>query len=305
MLEEYLKWPNGHKRRKSAGPTALLQPGLPRQMQQTTADPMHIPRAQEPKGRRFRTARVVMALILREIGSRESRSSLGFLWAIIDPIATVAILSLAFSLLTKTPRLGTNFPLYYITGVVPFQVYAQTSNRMANAVRFSRTLLGFPAVTVLDTLMARFLLNFLINIVVFFILVVGVVNWYGLRVNIDMTAVISSLLLAGALGIGVGTFNSVLFLFFPAYENLWGMFNRPMMIASGAMVFISDLPEWLFNILKWNPAAHVVSEMRRGFYGLTYDAPWVEPSYVVLCSAITFTIGLITLHRYVYDALDR
>ena len=70
---------------------------------------------QSPKPPRFRMARVVAALVLRETGSRDSRASLGFLWNVIEPVVSIAILSFLFSLISRTPRLGTNFPLYYVT----------------------------------------------------------------------------------------------------------------------------------------------------------------------------------------------
>ena len=276
-------------------------------MQQTIADTrvLQAPSPpQEPKSRRFRTFRVVMALILREIGSQDSRSSLGFLWAVIDPIASVVILSLAFGLITKTPPLGSNFPMYYISGVVPFHIYSTIGNKVSGSIRFSRQLLGFPAVTVLDALFARALLNFLIDIVVFIILCYGVIHYYGLRVNLDLEPIMLGITMAAALGVAIGTFNSVLFQLMPAYENLWSLFNRPMMIASGALIMISDLPTWLFHILWWNPAAHIVAEVRHGFYP-TFNASWASPAYVWLICGITFAIGLITLQRLVYDALDR
>ena len=143
------------------------------EMQQSLTDEADYPavaRAQEPKSRRFRTLRVVMALILREIGSHDSRSSLGFLWSVIEPMATVIVLSIAFALFTRTPRLGTNFPLYYVTGIVTFHIYSQIGNEVASSVRFSRSLLGFPSVTVLDALFARFFLNYLTSTVVFIVL---------------------------------------------------------------------------------------------------------------------------------------
>jgi len=276
-------------------------------MQQSIADraDFQAPKApQVPKTLRFRTLRVIIALILREIGSHDSRSSLGFLWAIIDPIATVAILSLTFSLITRTPPLGTNFPLFYITGVVPFHIYALISVRVSGSVRFSRQLLGFPGVTILDTLLARAILSFLIQVIVFVALCLGVIYFYGLRVNFDTQPVLLGLAMAGLLGLSVGAFNSVLFMLFPAYDNLWGMANRPMMIASGTLVMIDDLPSWLFNILWWNPVAHMVAEVRHGFYP-TFYAGWASPTYVFVFCGITFLIGLATLERYAHEALER
>ena len=276
-------------------------------MQQTTADPADVQvlkAPQVPKTLRFRTFRVIMALILREIGSHDSRSSLGYLWSIIDSIATVVILSLVFSVITRTPPLGTNFPLFYITGVVPFQMYALISERVSRSVRFSRQLLGFPGITILDALLARAILSFLIEIVVFVVLSLGVIYFYDLRVNLAMQPVLLGLAMAGALGLSVGAFNSVLFILLPAYEHLWGMANRPMMIAAGTLVMIHDMPAWLFQILWWNPVAHMVAEVRHGFYP-TFYAGWASPTYVFVFCGITFLIGLATLERYAHEALER
>lgn len=268
---------------------------------QTDFAPVSAP--QEPASRRFRTIRVVMALVMREIGSSDSRSSLGFLWSIIDPIATVVILSLVFAIVTKTPRLGTNFPLYYVTGVATFHIYTQLSSKVSSSIRFSRQLLGFPAVTVLDVLFARFILNYFVSIIVFICLSSGVIYIYDLRINVDIFPVIEAVVMAGCLGIGIGAFNSVLFIMFPAYEYGWGMLNRPLTVASGVLILIEDLPDWLFHILWWNPAAHIVATMRSGFYPF-YETGWVSPFYVFMVSGIAFVLGLISLQRFVYDALD-
>ena len=276
-------------------------------MQQMTARPDStpaLPPPQIPRSRRFRTFRVVTALILRETGSRDSRASLGFLWTLIDPIASVMILSLVFSMITRTPRLGTNFELYYITGVVPFHLYSGVVGKIASSMRFSRNLLGFPAVTVVDALMARFLLNVFTNVVVFIVLILTTVYYYDLRVYPDMGAVLLSLTMAAALGLGVGTLNSVLFLASPTYESIWGILNRPMMIMSGALFLLTDLPDNIFQYAWWNPVAHVLGEMRYAFFP-TAVSGWISPAYVFLVAGVTFTLGLIGLHRYVFDALDR
>lgn len=260
--------------------------------------------AQEPKSRRFRTIRVVSALMLREIGTRDARSSLGFLWSIIDPIATVAILTVVFSMFTRNPRLGTSFALYYVTGIVAYHIFSHIAKTVAGSIRFSRQLLGFPAVTVLDALMARFLLNYLVHLIVFIVLSYGVIHYYDLRVNVQLGPIISALVMAACLAIGVGTFNSVLFIRLPAYEYVWGMLTRPLSLASGVLVLIEDLPDWLYNILWWNPAAHIVAEMRHGFYPF-YDTRWVEPGYVFMIAGVTLVFGLVNLQRNVYDVLDR
>ena len=95
-----------------------------------------------------------------------------------------------------------------------------------------------------------------------------------------------------------------LFLAWPTYENIWSMFSRPLFLASGVIFLIDDLPDPIFHILWWNPVAHVVAEMRHAFYP-GYGTSFVSPGYVFLIAGISFLIGLISLHRFVYDVLDR
>ena len=155
---------------------------------------------QSPKPPKFRMARVIGALILRETGSRDSRASLGFLWQVIEPVVSIAILSVLFSMISRSPPLGTNFPLYYVTGVVPFHLYASIGRQVSGSMRFSRNLLGLPAVTVVDLIMARFLLSALTNICIFIAMLVWLNTAYDLHLRPDMGALMLGLVMAMILG---------------------------------------------------------------------------------------------------------
>lgn len=252
---------------------------------------------------RFRMARVVMALILRETGSRDSRASLGFLWNVIEPVATILLLTVIFSIITRVPRLGTNFALYYVTGVLPFHLYTSISRQVAGSMRFSRNLLGLPSVTVIDLILARFLLSALTSICILLVSLFMLNSYYDLTLRPDMRSVLLALGMAMALGLGIGTLNSVLFPASAIYESLWGLVNRPLVLLSGVMFLIEDLPDPLFDVLKWNPVAQIVAEMHHAFYP-TYEIPWVSPAYVFLIAAVCFCLGLVGLYRYIFDVLD-
>lgn len=263
-----------------------------------------IPPAQPPKSRRFKFLRVATALMMREIASTDSRVSLGFLWQFIEPVATITVMTLVFQMMTRSPPLGTNFPLFYVTGLLPFQVFMVVGNKVSSAVRFSRPLLEFPAVNILDAIAARFVLNFVIECSVFVILVVLVVWTYQLRVTIDIPMAAASLALGGLLALGIGTFNSVLFLAFPLYEIVWGVVTRPLMLLSGVLFLYEGLPTFVQTWLIWNPLIHVVAIMRGAFYPGA-DTSYVNVMYVVMISLVTLALGLVMLKRFFRDALER
>ncbi len=258
---------------------------------------------QTAKLSRFRMARVVAALILRETGSRDSRASLGFLWNVIEPLVSIAILSILFSMIRASPPLGTNFALYYVTGVVPFHLYSALSRHIARSMRFSRNLLGLPSVTVIDVIMARFLLSAITDLCVFIAIVFLLNAYYDLQVRPDMAAVLLGLGMAMALGLGIGTLNSVLFPASAVYESVWGLVSGPLFLFSGVFIHIEDLPEPIFAVLKWNPAAQIVAQMRHAFFP-SYDIAWVSPAYVLMIAAVCFALGLVGLYRYIFDVLD-
>lgn len=256
-----------------------------------------------PKSRRFKSLRVIVALVLRELESSESRTSLGFLWAFIDPIATITLMSVVFGVISRVPPLGTNFPLFYMTGMIPFGIYSSLANKTAHAPKFSRQLLNFPAVKAIDAIMARFFLNFFIEVMVFFVLTFVILWGWNLNPHIRPLLVIEAILLAAMLGLGIGCLNAVLFMLYPTYEIVWSVVNRPLMLASGTLIPISAIPEPYQTYLWWNPIAHPIELMRAGFYPQV-GRENVDVLFVVLISLGAFAIGMVMLHKMVRDAME-
>lgn len=212
-------------------------------------------------------------------------------------------MSLVFSAIMRVPPLGTNFPLFYLSGMLPFGIYTEMMRKSSTAVRFSRALLGFPSVTPLDAIFARFLLNYFVNIIVFVILAALIIWMYDLKVHIDFVRACQSLLVAGALGLGFGCMNTVLFMASSTYETVWNLLSRPLMIGSGVLILISTIPQPYQDYLWWNPVAHPVAMMHEAFYP-SFQAPEVSVVYPMFLALGAFTIGMITLRRYIRDAMD-
>lgn len=269
------------------------------------AAPQNPPRGpQRPRSRRLKFLRVTIALMLREIASTDSRTSLGFLWQVIDPVASIALLTLFFSVLSRNPPLGTNFPLYYVTGVIPFNVFTMVGNKVSSSVKFSKPLLEFPSVNIIDALMARFLLNFVIQCAVFILLTWIIILAYKVQVTIDIPLAVEAMCLAGLLALGMGTFNSVLFIAYPVYANIYGVIMRPMFIASGIFFQISTMPEWVQRWESWNPVQIPVTLMRKAFYPGA-ETSFASPMYLIVFSLVAGTLGMTTLRRFFRDALER
>lgn len=254
--------------------------------------------------RRFAATRVIAALVLREMSTRYGRTPGGYVWAILEPLAAIIFLSIGFSLVMRTPSLGTSFLLFYTTGYLPFHTYQNLTNMIGAALRFSKPLLKYPAVSWLDAVLARFLLNGLTNVLVTIILLTGILMVIDGRTVVDLPPVIGAVAMAILLGLGMGTVNCAISGLFPLWELIWSILSRPLFLASGIFFLYDNMPPLAQEILWYNPLIHIIGLIRRGFYP-TYTASYVEPVYVLGFSLILLALGLLLLGRHHRDILTR
>lgn len=253
--------------------------------------------AQGLHARRFKSLRAIIALLLREMTTSYGRSPGGYLWAVLEPVGGLAVMTLAFSMAFRSPALGDNFPLFYATGYLPFIIYTDLVAKVSHAIRFSKSLLFYPAVTFVDAIVARFILNALTQIVVFFLITTGITWYFDTGNIIDYAAILNAICMALMLGLGVGTFNCYFASRFPVWERLWAIFNRPMFLISAVFFLFEGIPEPFRSYLWYNPLVHIIGETRRGFYA-TYSGDYVSPTYVYSIALFCFFIGLVFLNRY-------
>ncbi|MGK8233616.1 ABC transporter permease [Roseovarius sp. MS2] len=253
--------------------------------------------------KRTGTVQTVIALMLREMSATYGRSALGYLWAVLEPVAGIFLLTFIFSLGFKSPSLGTNFPLFFATGILPFMAYMDISNKMSVSLRFSKQLLFYPGVTYTDALIARFILNVITSIMIAVILLPLIIIIYDLNVIVDMRAIAWGYTLTFALGAGVGTLNCFLLSVFPIWERAWAVLNRPLLIISGVIFLFDTVPLPYRDWMWWNPLIHPIGLVRKGIYS-TYDATYVSSVFVMAVSGITLALGLLLLRRYHRDIIN-
>jgi capsular polysaccharide transport system permease protein len=246
--------------------------------------------------RRFASVRTVAAMMLREMVTTYGRSPGGYVWAILEPVAAIGLLSLAFSLAFAKPSLGTSFPLFYATAYLPYMLFHDVGNKVATSLTFSKPLMAYPAVTYVDAILARFLLNFMTHVMVFAIVMTGIIATMRSPVIVDLPMMLNALGMAAALGLGIGTLNCYLMLAFPAWERIWQILTRPLFILSGVFFLYEDVPTEFQAVLWFNPLYHITGAMRDAFYA-TYDAAYVSPAYVYGIAAVTFAVGLMALRN--------
>ncbi len=135
----------------------------------------------------------------------------GYIWALLEPMAAVALLSWIFALAFDSPPLGRSFALFYATGYLPFAFYSDLAQKIGVAMRFSKPLLSYPALTWADTILARFLLNAFTHFGIILCVLVVICTIEGVvPANILLCA--AGIALASLCGMAFGTLNTFLWL---------------------------------------------------------------------------------------------
>lgn len=249
------------------------------------------------RGRSFATGRTIMALILREMTTTYGRNPGGYIWAFLEPSAGIAIMATIFSLGFRHPPIGTNFALFFATGMVPFFMWQGMVMRIGASLSFSRQLLGYPAVTYLDALTARFLLSAVTNLLVNYIILVFIIIAWDVPVSLRFERIALGYAELLAFALGVGLTNSFLIGMFPTWGQIWSIITRPLFLVSGTIFIYESIPSPYNEYLLWNPIAHGVATIRSGFYA-RYDAAYADPVYVFSVSGVLIIFGLLMLHRF-------
>lgn len=245
-----------------------------------------------------RQFQIVFALIVREMTTRYGNKFGGYMWAILDPVLTIAILTTVFSAIARIPPLGRDFTLFFASGYAVFYMYRTASDQVSSAIEANRALLSYPVVNPYDTIISRIILQiatlFLVNIFLFG--GIYILHPFG---PIDLEPIMAASLLAILLGAGVGAANIVWFHLSSVYQQVWGIINRPAFIVSGVFYLPETLPHPFKDIIMWNPLVHLISLFRTGIYP-NYRASHVDMVYVGGLTIFSLVFGLFLV--WLFDA---
>jgi capsular polysaccharide transport system permease protein len=198
--------------------------------------------------------RVIGALIIRETRTRFADAKLGYGWALIEPILHITLLSVTFAVLMRgQPPIGTQFFIFYYTGLVPYHIFVHTSSGMSHAITGNGPVLQLPPVTTFDVIAARGLLEIMTDVIVAVILLIGFGAIGLAAMPDDLWSPSVALLVTAAFGCGFGYVNAVVTVFFRSWDKVYGQMTRILYFISGIFFVPGMMPDWARDSLAWNP----------------------------------------------------
>lgn len=104
-------------------------------------------------------ARVISALVVRNAITRFSKSRFGFIWILSEPAAYVGIFLAIHTFVKSQVPFGDNAALFILAGVFGFRMTPGISRKTERAIIGNQPMLAYPPIRPLDTIVATFLLE--------------------------------------------------------------------------------------------------------------------------------------------------
>lgn len=215
---------------------------------------------------------LVYFMTWRDVMVRYKQTVLGASWAIIRPFMTMVVFSIFFGNLAKVPSDGLPYPIFTYTALLPWELFVSALNvasrslvqnaNMVTKVYFPRIILPLAAVLagVVDFLFA-------------FLVLIGMMIYYGVRPDPAIWALPLYLLLAMITSLGVGLWLSALNVLYrdigyiiPFLTQFW-LFITPIAYPA------SMIPERWRLLYALNPMTGVVDGFRWSLLGNQQSAP--------------------------------
>ncbi|KPC61054.1 ABC transporter permease [Streptomyces chattanoogensis] len=209
----------------------------------------------------------ISAFASAKLTAQYSQAKLGQLWQVATPLLNALVYFLIFGLILKADR-GMDKHIYIpflVTGVFVF-TFTQSSV-MAGVRAISGNLglvraLHFPRATLPISFSLQQLQQLLFSMIVLFVIAIG----FGSYPSPSWLLIIPALALQFLFNTGLAMIMARLGSKTPDLAQLMPFVMRTWMYASGVMfsirAMLAESPEWVANILQWNPAAIYMDLMR-------------------------------------------
>ena len=235
---------------------------------------------------------VLSALILREVRAAFGRSRLGYLWALLVPCATIAMLVVLFTLIDRQAPIGPSLALFFATGILTLDHLSRLSHSLLHSFAASRGLLAYPRVQRLDVVLARAALiiatyALITGLVAGALIALGHAPWPAAPLRL-----LGAFAATALLGVSLGLCHAVAAARWDAWPQVERIMMRPMFLLSGVFYLPMMLPAQVQAVLWWNPIVHLVEWARSGWYP-AYVSAHLSPAYPLSVALALLVTGLL------------
>lgn len=239
------------------------------------------------------TRAVIFALVLREMRGRFGARRAGIFWFFFEPIAHVLAVMSIYSLIRGRQVPGLEFPVYLITGIVPFLMFKNIMLKGMDAVNANKALFAYKQIKPYDTIVARTIVEFSLMACVYVIVMVALGMWGGYDVSmVDPLRWLAVLGIGVALSFGMALILCVVVDTVPELRIVIRLLFMPLYFISGVIFPIWIIPDEVLKYLLWNPLLHIIDELRQSIFLHYHAAVGINMTYPILITLVVLFLGM-------------
>ena len=236
-------------------------------------------------------ARVIGALLLREVITRYGRHGIGILWIFLEPMLfTLGITAIWYAVKLHSVS---NLPIveFAITGYASLLLWRSATNRCVKALEPNMGLMYHRYVRFNDILITRCLLEF-VGGTASFVIIINIFYFIDVvRLPVDYLYVAIGWLLLCWSGLALSFVVGALAALYETVERVWHVVNYLALPTTGALFLVEWLPKNLQDLVLWIPMVHGVEMVRHGYWGsavVTHE----DPYFMAASNLVLTLIGL-------------
>jgi lipopolysaccharide transport system permease protein len=217
----------------------------------------------------WRYRELIFFLTWRDIKVRYKQAVLGIAWAVLQPLLTMLIFTVIFGVLLQTPSQGLPYPLFALSALLPWQLFATALQRASISLVGNANLITkiyFPRLAIpLSSVMAA-----LVDFGVSFVVLLGVMVYYGFWPGWKILWLAPMTLLTLFTALAVGLWLSALNVQYRDVQHMVPFIIQVWMYASPIVYPIQTIPEGIWRSLYGlNPMTGVIQGFRWALLGGT------------------------------------
>jgi lipopolysaccharide transport system permease protein len=230
---------------------------------------------------------LLFVLILRDIQVLYKQAALGVAWAIAQPVFAVIVFSVVFGRFARMPSDGIPYPVFAFAAVLPWTYFAEAVRRGGTGLVTDSELVRkiyFPRLIIPLAGVIAPLLDFLIA----FVVLLGVMIWYGVMPSWRLLTVPVLLLIAALFALSISLWLGPLNVRFRDIKHMLPFVLQVWMYATPIVYPISIVPAEWRSIYSINPMVGVIEGFRWAVFGQS------RPDVLAICVSLS-VIALLLL----------
>lgn len=241
----------------------------------------------------FQYKDLFLTLAYRDLRVKYAQTALGFIWALLQPFATLLVFTFVFNKIAKVETGNVPYPIFAMSGMVAWTYFSFVLTQAGNSIIVAQGMVKkifFPRLIIP---LSKAVVGF-VEFGIAFIILIGLMLYFQLIPSPNIIYLPVFILLTIITALAVGIWVSALTVRYRDFQHIipfavqFGLYATPVGYTANEVV--NRLPSWLSFVYYLNPMAGIIDGFRWSILGSAPPSQFAFISFGV--TIVVFISGL-------------